>query len=272
MAFAYLPIQATAQDPADYHIILGNRDGSPMPIALGAQIEVPIWGATDPEGGDTISWMIDPLDANSAVIISRDGGFGATVCDTFLAPAGSLQTHVRYADEMSCLFCTGGDTVLIGTFRMTVTNNPNYIGQTVCPFTIGVEPPNGRLLWGFLGGVQSVVPTATLGCLHFEPNLDAGERPKTPADVVLYANYPNPFNPGTNIRFSLPQEADISLVIYNISGQRVRTLINGRVRAGLYQAQWDGKDDNGAGISSGIYFCKLFGPGIARTNSMILIR
>ncbi len=272
VAFAWLPIKVTAQDPADYHIIFGNRDGSPITVPIGAQIEVPIWGSTDPEGGDTVAWMNDPLEANSAVIISRDGGFGATVCDTFLAPIGSLQTHMRFADEGSCLFNTGGDTVLIGTFRMTVTNNPNYIGQIVCPFTIGYDPRNGGLLWSFLDGIRSVVPTVTLGCLHVEPSLDAGEPAETPADVVLYPNYPNPFNPETNIRFSLPQEADVSLVIYNISGQRVRTLIDGRVRAGLYLAQWDGTDDTGARISSGIYFCKLSAPGFARTNSMILIR
>ncbi len=70
-------------------------------------------------------------------------------------------------------------------------------------------------------------------------------------------NYPNPFNPKTRISFALPKQAKVSLDIYNILGQKVRNLINGEMDAGYKSVEWDGTDDNGTMVSSGIYLYKL---------------
>lgn len=76
-------------------------------------------------------------------------------------------------------------------------------------------------------------------------------------DFALAQNYPNPFNPTTSIVFQLPKQAEVSLVIYNTLGERVRTLTSQSYAAGTYQLTWDGKNDNGSEISSGIYFYRL---------------
>jgi len=70
----------------------------------------------------------------------------------------------------------------------------------------------------------------------------------------LANNYPNPFNPTTNIQFAVPRQGNISLAVYNVLGQHVRTLANGVYSTGHYMVTWDGKDEAGQTVASGIYF------------------
>ncbi len=78
-----------------------------------------------------------------------------------------------------------------------------------------------------------------------------------PETVALAQNYPNPFNPETRIRFSLPKAGQTELSIYNIQGERVRTLVSSRLEAGIHTVRWDRRDDSGRSVSSGIYFYSL---------------
>lgn len=75
-----------------------------------------------------------------------------------------------------------------------------------------------------------------------------------PAVTELTGNYPNPFNPSTNIKFSLKDDSKVSLIIYNIRGQKVKTLVNDNMQAGYHSIVWNGRDDNGKSVSSGVYF------------------
>ena len=75
--------------------------------------------------------------------------------------------------------------------------------------------------------------------------------------VVLNSNYPNPFNPVTNISFSLPQEQDIELTVYNMKGQRVCQLVKGHYLSGEHSVTWDGSNDAGKAVASGLYLYKL---------------
>jgi M6 family metalloprotease-like protein len=84
--------------------------------------------------------------------------------------------------------------------------------------------------------------------------------------------YPNPFNPSTSIRFTLPEEGNISLWVYNIQGQRVRKLIEEYRTAGEYTLQWDGKDDLANNAASGAYLLSLETPSKKLTNKMLLLR
>jgi len=81
--------------------------------------------------------------------------------------------------------------------------------------------------------------------------------PELPADFSFSQNYPNPFNPETTVKFEIPQEVEVSLIIFNVLGQKVRTLINGKKEAGYYEEIWDGKNDNGISVSSGLYIIKF---------------
>jgi hypothetical protein len=78
-----------------------------------------------------------------------------------------------------------------------------------------------------------------------------------PNTKVICSNYPNPFNPTTNISFSLPAEAEIMLNIYNIKGQKVKTLTNSVYPQGNHNVVWNGRDDNGQPVGSGVYLYRL---------------
>lgn len=88
----------------------------------------------------------------------------------------------------------------------------------------------------------------------------------------LSQNYPNPFNPETAISYQLFAAGEVQLAIFNMLGEKVRTLINTRQTAGDYIARWDGKDDSGNVASSGIYFYQLQSGNLAETKKMFLIR
>ena len=78
-----------------------------------------------------------------------------------------------------------------------------------------------------------------------------------PQAFILDQNYPNPFNSATVIRFSLPTAADVDLAIFNLAGQRVATLADGVRAAGSYTLRWDGRDDDGRALASGVYLYRL---------------
>jgi hypothetical protein len=98
------------------------------------------------------------------------------------------------------------------------------------------------------------------------------ENPNLPDRLVLGQNYPNPFNPETRIEFSLPRASFISLEIYNITGSRVRTLVNERLTAGHKAVTWDGRDDLGNPVSSGIFIYRLRADHESITKKMLLLR
>jgi hypothetical protein len=96
---------------------------------------------------------------------------------------------------------------------------------------------------------------------------------ETPAKYVLYGNYPNPFNPRTEIRYNLPARSEVTLEVYSISGRLVRSLIEDESQApGPYRIPWDGCDERGRKVASGVYFYKLEADGEVLTNSMVLIK
>jgi hypothetical protein len=92
------------------------------------------------------------------------------------------------------------------------------------------------------------------------------------ARFQLDQNLPNPFNPTTTIRFNLPRPADTELVIYNVQGRKIRTLIAGHRDAGAGTAVWDGSSDVGEAVTSGIYFYTLVAGDYRATKKMVMIK
>jgi len=88
----------------------------------------------------------------------------------------------------------------------------------------------------------------------------------------LSENYPNPFNPETDISFSLPERTQVSLIIYNILGEKVKTLVNEVMEPGAHTAHWNGKDESGSSVASGIYFYRLKAKSFDQTMKMVLMK
>ena len=88
----------------------------------------------------------------------------------------------------------------------------------------------------------------------------------------LAQNYPNPFNPSTTIRYSVKENAHVSLKIYNVAGRLVRTLVDGDKAAGAYREAWKGRNNAGVPVSSGVYFYKLVSKNFSMTRKMVLLK
>ena len=91
-------------------------------------------------------------------------------------------------------------------------------------------------------------------------------------DFNLYQNFPNPFNPSTKIKFSVPQEGLVTVKIYNMLGQEIVTLFADNASAGVHTLNWNGKDANGIDVSSGSYIYKMTAGNFIQSNKMILIK
>ncbi len=137
----------------------------------------------------------------------------------------------------------------------------NYLAGNIHPLLkkAGVSEPGTALVRCVRGGGISVTSI----------------RRTTPAlaqNFTLEQNFPNPFNPSTTIRFNLNRASDISLTIYNMLGQKVRSLINKRVTAGNHRVVWDGRNALQNTVSSGIYFYQLKSGNQIMVKKMLLVR
>lgn len=94
----------------------------------------------------------------------------------------------------------------------------------------------------------------------------------TPAITALKGNYPNPFNPTTTIHYSLKTDSPVQIEIYNLLGQKVKTLVNGAKKSGNHSIVWNGKDDAGRNAGSGIYFYKMTAGKYSASHKMVLMK
>lgn len=97
-------------------------------------------------------------------------------------------------------------------------------------------------------------------------------QPVVPSGFILEQNYPNPFNPVTEIGFSLPKMSEVNLTVYNVLGQEVITLIESSLSSGNYKVIWDGRNELGSAVGSGIYFYRLTADGFKAKRKMILLK
>jgi hypothetical protein len=129
-----------------------------------------------------------------------------------------------------------------------------------------------------LGAEPKVI--ASIKNISYDVNYDVTEASGiVPLNYMLYQNYPNPFNPGTKIEFEVPEYSNVKLIIWNSLGQKVKEIYSGAVDPNRYSVYWDGKDENGLSVASGIYFVTMYarsleeqGREFTMTRKMILMK
>ena len=99
----------------------------------------------------------------------------------------------------------------------------------------------------------------------------SSEAAGVPQTFEFYSNYPNPFNPTTTIRFDLPSAEHVLLQVFDISGKKVKTLVNEQRSAGSYSLVWDGTNIDNQQVGAGAYFCRLVAGSFKRVNKMMLL-
>jgi hypothetical protein len=93
-----------------------------------------------------------------------------------------------------------------------------------------------------------------------------------PTKYALTQNYPNPFNPTTSINLSVPTSGMVDAVVYNVVGQKVRTLVSSELSAGYYTLTWDGLSEQGTPVTSGVYFCQVKAGTFSSSIKMLLLK
>ncbi len=96
-----------------------------------------------------------------------------------------------------------------------------------------------------------------IGAYEYQDSVSVQEDIITPITQIKISNYPNPFNPSTTIKLDLAESGNIELAVYNIKGQKVKTLIDAYTGKGTFEINWDGKGDLGKSVSTGQYVVKL---------------
>lgn len=146
----------------------------------------------------------------------------------------------------------------IGTYSLPAGIRPNTaLGQTMTTIAKILDMYNNKLL--------------TPECLY-EPEMTENKLNQAVEEGLVLGNYPNPFNPITQIRFSIPENNFVSLKVYNSVGQLVRTLVNENLNKGFHNYEWNATDDNGNKLSSGIYLYRLQAGELVQTHKMILMK
>lgn len=116
------------------------------------------------------------------------------------------------------------------------------------------------------------IPGTRRELLSYGPPVAVDEGSAQSKSFTLEGNYPNPFNPSTVIRYSLPEAAVISLRVFDILGREVAVLADGMEPAGEHETIWNGLDNGGASVPSGVYYCRLSSRGSTQTTKMVLLR
>jgi PKD repeat protein len=146
------------------------------------------------------------------------------------------------------------------------------------PVALGNQPPGGgnRPFDGHLDDVRIYNRALTASELSELAKLHLTGADNTiprPGGFELHANFPNPFNPSTTIRFTVPAEAGhVKIAVYDVHGRLVNTLLDAPQTAGLKILRWDGKNLNGQDVASGLYFCRMTSGNFAQIRKMVLIR
>jgi hypothetical protein len=162
------------------------------------------------------------------------------------------QPSPRYA---GFFFCNeAADTTLHQAWiELEVTGTAHNYGLNVIAYGYETEP---------LAGIFTGQPDPT--AIGEPAALDA---------FALHQNVPNPFNPTTTIHYDVPEAGGkVTLRIFDVSGRLVRTLADGVETQGSKQATWDGRDDRGHRVATGVYFCRLTAPGFTKTRKMVLVQ
>ena len=202
--------------------------------------------------------------------ISFSGTRGATASSS----GGSDQTtHSMYASlnfgDLSPLSPGAGTIARMyftvaptGTDTVITIDSTTYLSLITTALTLTSADADRR-----------IVPIFNKGSVKIEgtTGVDDGTD-RLPHAYELAQNYPNPFNPTTEIAFSLPKPGNVQLEVYNIMGQRVRTLVNGFMPAGNNRISFDSRSDNGLPLSSGVYFYRLAAGTFSQTRKMVLVK
>ena len=223
--------------------------------------------------GERADWIISP-----EILLPDTEGFYYLTLD--LAYTNYLDQTPRYAyDDIFAIIISpdngqtwsSQNTLALWDNRNSprVLHNISNTGETL---TFRLRGYSGSVRLGFYG--QSIQANGD-NYIHIDNikiwHSDVDVLPPDTGTKLL-GNYPNPFNPETQIHFSLLKESNVKINIYNIKGQKVKSLLNETLNFGEYNYTWNGKDDHNRQLSSGIYFYQMITNDYKAVKKMLLLK
>ena len=171
------------------------------------------------------------------------------------------------------------DNSISGLVGLNISNVNEEGIIDVASWFIG-EDFNGSVTFGFTSkGVNRNIDFELVSAnvddiegLAVATNLEDLTMKALPTVYSLSNNYPNPFNPTTTIEYSIPQSGNVEIAVFNATGQKVRTLVNERQDASFYKVVWDGKNDTGESVASGLYIYRLVSGSFNKIEKMTLLK
>lgn len=190
-----------------------------------------------------------------------------------ILPGGEPTNAQRQSSGWGIGEWVDGPVINSGSFFVLLHWQPNSPGNP----GVGQDQDNVALrsywyhgdVWNLDAGGEYMlrcIVTTPVGIREMDEN---GSRP---ARYELLGNFPNPFNPTTEIKYLAPQAGQVKLEIFNIAGQRIKILVDESVEAGLKTITWDGTNDRGSAVTSGVYFYRLTAGAQSETRKMILLK
>jgi len=188
--------------------------------------------------------------------------------DTSIAPYEYLIIWTDNDEEQEGLHTSfklsaSGEVILLVNGEGSIVDETIF-GEQSTDISMG-RYPNGD------GPFVQMTPTIGEQNLEGVSGLEESED-LVPSETYLRSNYPNPFNPSTTIRYSLAETSPVEISIYNILGERVATLLKNQQNAGSYEVLWQGINDRGQTVSSGVYLCVLKAGSVTQSRKMILMK
>jgi hypothetical protein len=201
--------------------------------------------------------MEQPAWVQGAVVSGEGGSGGPLRLSWNASPEGDVVKYAVYAGA------AGGFAPGAGSF-VGFVDSPDTVlalGTVPAPATTYYRV-NAVDADGYAGGysVEAMLSPATA----VDPRVVYEDR--------LHPNVPNPFNPATEIRFDLARASEVTLAVFDVSGRVVRRLVHAPYPRGQHTVRWNGRDDRGAPVSAGVYFCRLEAGRFSATRKMVLLK
>jgi len=277
--------------------LLYQKDG----VAAGDLLGLSVAGAQDINGDGTADFVIGApfaspgvltnagsafvySGATGALLYQKDGALDLDQLGTSVAGAGDVNGDGKadffigapYADSGS-LVDAGAAYLYSGADGFLLFEKEGLDSDLLGSSVAGVGDATGDGKAEFIIGAPNAQPNGLFGAgsayVYGLISTDAPkEKPLHPLKFELSQNYPNPFNPTTTIRYSLPKAQKVKLEIFNIIGQRVKVLENGEQTAGEHTLTWNGADEKGEIVPSGVYFYKLTGENLRESKKLIFLK
>jgi hypothetical protein len=211
-------------------------------LMTGSGADVTVWDIQDPAGAFKVGQISDS---------------DATVHNVYVV--GDMMYVAYYAAGFKVFDLADPEKpVLAGQYDTSRRSGDGFIGA----IDVFAYSPDGNF---YVIDIEN-------GLFAFSVTPAAAAAAPDPAPFHLSQNAPNPFNPATTIPFELTRADRVQLDVFDVAGRRVRALLDGQRAAGLHQAAWDGRDDAGRAVASGVYFYRLQAAGRVETRRMLLLK